>query len=86
MRAGAGGRGGPRHACRQHSRPRQRGVVPAAAARLRARAQGGAEGGRIVAHGTPEKIAAGSTYTGFYLRKVLPKKGAVSEDKEDESD
>ncbi len=33
--------------------------------------EGGAEGGRIVAHGTPEQVAKGKTYTGEYLRKAL---------------
>jgi excinuclease ABC subunit A len=33
--------------------------------------EGGAEGGRIVAHGTPEKIASSNTHTGSYLKKVL---------------
>jgi excinuclease ABC subunit A len=46
---------------------------------------GGAEGGRIVASGTPEKIAASDTYTGFYLRKVLPKEGATPKPDDEES-
>jgi len=33
--------------------------------------EGGEEGGRVVAQGTPEKIAASSSYTGKYLKKVL---------------
>lgn len=33
--------------------------------------EGGDEGGRIVAQGTPEKIASGNTYTAQYLKKVL---------------
>ena len=35
--------------------------------------EGGAEGGRIVAQGTPEQIAqASGSHTGFWLKKVLP--------------
>jgi excinuclease ABC subunit A len=33
--------------------------------------EGGDEGGRIVAHGTPEKIVSSKTHTGEYLKKVL---------------
>ncbi|MEW6035137.1 MAG: excinuclease ABC subunit UvrA [Candidatus Micrarchaeota archaeon] len=33
--------------------------------------EGGEEGGRIVAHGTPEQVAKSNTHTGSYLRKVL---------------
>ncbi|MGH7490096.1 MAG: excinuclease ABC subunit UvrA, partial [bacterium] len=35
--------------------------------------EGGDAGGRIVAEGTPEQIAAvKQSYTGFYLREILP--------------
>jgi excinuclease ABC subunit A len=33
--------------------------------------EGGDEGGRVVATGTPEEIAAADTHTGRYLRQVL---------------
>jgi excinuclease ABC subunit A len=33
--------------------------------------EGGAEGGRVVAQGTPEKLAASRTHTAHYLRKAL---------------
>ncbi|HSB47754.1 MAG TPA: excinuclease ABC subunit UvrA [Candidatus Bilamarchaeum sp.] len=33
--------------------------------------EGGAEGGRVVAHGTPEKVAAAKTHTAQYLKKAL---------------
>jgi len=34
--------------------------------------EGGDNGGRIVAQGTPEKVAmTQGSYTGFYLKKVL---------------
>jgi excinuclease ABC subunit A len=33
---------------------------------------GGDGGGTVVATGTPEQVATGSTYTGQYLKKVLP--------------
>lgn len=35
--------------------------------------EGGAAGGKIVAHGTPEEVADTDTYTGTYLRKMLQK-------------
>jgi len=36
--------------------------------------EGGDEGGRIVAAGTPEEVAeSDKSYTGYFLRKVLPK-------------
>jgi excinuclease ABC subunit A len=38
--------------------------------------EGGAEGGRIVAEGTPEQIAqVPQSHTGFWLKKVLPERG-----------
>ncbi len=36
--------------------------------------EGGEAGGRIVAQGTPEKIASSPSYTGTYLKKALDKK------------
>jgi excinuclease ABC subunit A len=33
--------------------------------------EGGDEGGRVVATGTPEEIAVAGTHTGRYLRQVL---------------
>ncbi len=39
--------------------------------------EGGAEGGRIVAHGTPEQVAKGKTYTGEYLRRALAQSKAA---------
>jgi excinuclease ABC subunit A len=37
--------------------------------------EGGAKGGQIVAHGTPENVAANkSSHTGYYLKRVLKKK------------
>jgi excinuclease ABC subunit A len=33
--------------------------------------EGGAEGGRVVAQGTPEKVSGTKTHTGAYLKKVL---------------
>jgi excinuclease ABC subunit A len=35
---------------------------------------GGPDGGKIIAEGTPEKIAAGSTPTAVYLKQVLEDK------------
>ena len=34
--------------------------------------EGGAGGGQLLAVGTPEEIAASDSYTGKYLRQVLP--------------
>ena len=34
--------------------------------------EGGGEGGRLVAEGTPEQVAASGSWTGLALRKVLP--------------
>jgi excinuclease ABC subunit A len=34
---------------------------------------GGDRGGRVVAQGTPEEVAAGNSHTGRYLREVLEK-------------
>lgn len=36
--------------------------------------EGGGEGGRVVATGTPEEVAQSGTYTGKYLKKALKKK------------
>ncbi len=36
--------------------------------------EGGEAGGRIVAQGTPEKIASSGTHTGMYLKKALDRK------------
>ncbi len=36
--------------------------------------EGGANGGKIVAKGTPENVAASNTYTGKYLKKALKRK------------
>ena len=36
---------------------------------------GGERGGRVVAKGTPEQVAAGDTHTGLYLRAVLARGG-----------
>jgi len=33
--------------------------------------EGGEEGGRIVAEGTPEEVAESGTYTGKFLKKVI---------------
>ncbi len=33
--------------------------------------EGGEDGGRVIAHGTPEKVAASGTHTGLYLRRAL---------------
>jgi excinuclease ABC subunit A len=35
--------------------------------------EGGVGGGKIVAKGTPEKVAATKTHTGYYLAKTLRK-------------
>jgi len=41
--------------------------------------EGGERGGEIVATGTPEEIAANPrSYTGQWLRKVLPQEAVVS--------
>ncbi|MEW6722797.1 MAG: excinuclease ABC subunit UvrA [Candidatus Micrarchaeota archaeon] len=40
--------------------------------------EGGAGGGRVVAQGTPEQVAAKGTYTGAYLKKVLEASDAES--------
>jgi excinuclease ABC subunit A len=40
--------------------------------------EGGAAGGRVVAQGTPEQVAAKGTYTGAYLKKVLEASDAES--------
>jgi excinuclease ABC subunit A len=41
--------------------------------------EGGAEGGRIVAEGTPEQIAqVPQSHTGFWLKKVLPERGEAA--------
>ena len=38
--------------------------------------EGGEKGGRIIAKGTPEKIAeTEGSYTGTYIRKMLSQKG-----------
>ena len=41
----------------------------------------GAEGGKLIAQGTPENIAySGDSFTGFYLKKdsgIVPKKGST---------
>jgi excinuclease ABC subunit A len=34
--------------------------------------EGGSAGGRVVSHGSPEKVAAGNgSYTSFFLREIL---------------
>jgi excinuclease ABC subunit A len=43
--------------------------------------EGGDEGGRIIAHGTPERVAAGAggsgSYTGRFLAEILPVRAAA---------
>ncbi|HEX5234846.1 MAG TPA: excinuclease ABC subunit UvrA [Silvibacterium sp.] len=49
--------------------------------------EGGAEGGRIVAEGTPEQVAeAAGSHTGYWLRKVLPSRDEAESCKEDLSE
>ena len=36
--------------------------------------EGGVEGGKLVAFGTPEEVAQSDTHTGFYLKKALKQK------------
>ena len=54
-------------------------------AQLRAPPRGGANGGQIVAQGTPEQVAASKqSYTGSYLTPMLKKKPAKASAKKSE--